>query len=163
MPPITGDHSLFANSSTRYTMAFTCDQVANNSLGSCRRCIGLTSFPKVPIWLACQKMGLGTFFPPRASGNSFQTMTRNDYCAMPFGHSSPGQNRRKQALAAYCSRWFRRTFTLHFPYPLSQHPRTFLLTSVDTPHGVSVLVAEASSRVFIRSSAQINYSRCTCG
>ncbi len=65
-------------------MAFTCDQVAHNSLKSCRRCIGLTSFPKVPNWLACQKMGLGTFYPPRAVGNSFQYVTWNDRCAMPF-------------------------------------------------------------------------------
>jgi len=78
MPPITGNHSLFTNSSTRYIMAFTYDQVARNPQGSCGRCIGLTSFLKMPIWLACQKMGLGTFYPPRAVGNSLQYVTWND-------------------------------------------------------------------------------------
>jgi hypothetical protein len=60
--PITGRRSLFASSSARCTVAIAYAPVAAFLRG--RRCIGFTSFPKVPIWLASQTMGLGTFYPP---------------------------------------------------------------------------------------------------
>ena len=77
MPSITDDHSLFATSSAPCTMAFACAQVAHPSLQMYGRCMGFTSFLKVPIRMADPMKGLGTFYPPHVLGNPLQCMTSN--------------------------------------------------------------------------------------
>lgn len=58
-------------------MAFACAQVAHPSLRTHGRCMGFTSFLKVPIRMADPMKGLGTFYPPHVLGNPLQCMTCN--------------------------------------------------------------------------------------
>lgn len=58
-------------------MAFACAQVARLSLRTYGRCMGFTSFLKVPIRMADPMKGLGTFYPPHVLGNPLQWMTCN--------------------------------------------------------------------------------------
>lgn len=76
MPSITDSHSLFATSSAHCTMALTCAWVA--SFLRTWRCVGFTSFLKVPRRSADRQMGLGTHYPPGAHrGNELRCMTRS--------------------------------------------------------------------------------------
>ena len=79
---------------------------------ACRpwRCIGFTSFLKMPIRLAGRKMGLGTFYPPHAQRERTARHDPQSQACCRFGRSSPGDPG-KQELAALWLRRFSRTFT----------------------------------------------------
>jgi len=124
MPSITDGHSLFATSSAHCTMARACAWVAY-PWGS-RRCIGFTSFPKMPSRSADRQMGLGTHYPPKVvagSGAKYMTLAPKTSCLLATAPSL----RKRQALAVQFLRWFKREFTLHFPYPIRQRPNHLLL------------------------------------
>lgn len=78
--------------------------------------MGLTSFPSVPIWLACQKTGLGTLFPPEVLWERCEVHDMRILTSCLLAAAPPLLER--QELAAQCSRRFRREFTVRFPYPL---------------------------------------------
>lgn len=155
MTPVTGAHSLFASSSTRYTMAVACASVATPDRRW--RCIGLTSFPKVPIRLASQRMGLGTFYPPRVRREQTQVddpgfQTR---CLLAAALRQVG----KQELAALWLRRFRRTFTCVSHTLYLGDP----LTSCSSDSSGLRRPYALARRSFDHGSAQTNCSGCTHG
>jgi len=56
MPPITDDHSLFAASSARCTMALACARVATTRVG-CGGASGLPRFPRCPVGRQTDRWG----------------------------------------------------------------------------------------------------------
>ena len=123
MTPITGAHSLFASSSARYTVAVACASVATPYWRW--RCIGFTSFPKVPIRPASQTMGLGTFYPPRVRREQAEVHDPQPQTRHRFGHSSLVA---QQTRVSCCFlRRFSRNVHLCFPCPIPRPPSHVLL------------------------------------
>jgi hypothetical protein len=108
-------------------MAVACASVAPpNGAG---RCIGLTSFPKVPTWLACQTMGVGTFYPPRAQWElNGSAMTVHCVARYRFGSSSPANRKTSVSWSMFTT--VLTNVQLAFPYPLPRHPCAVLLDAL---------------------------------
>ena len=123
MTPITGAHSLFASSSARYTMAVACASVATPYRRW--RCIGFTSFPKVPIRPAGQTMGLGTFSPPRVRREQIEVSDLQPQTRCRFGRSSPVA--RETRVSCFILTAVLSNVHLCFPYPLPRPPPYVLL------------------------------------
>ena len=105
-------------------MAFACARAALGQMAG--RCIGFTSFPKAPIWLACQKMGLGTLYPPRVQREQTEVHDPQFQTRCRFGHSSPVTRKTRVS----CSMVTTVLTSVHmcFPYPLPRHPLAVLLS-----------------------------------
>lgn len=112
-----------------------------------RRCIGFTSFPKVPRRSADRQMGLGTHYPPDVTmWNEIKCMTLISRTSCLLATAPPLQER--QALAVQWLRRFKREFTLHFPYPFRHRPGHGLLSGLRTRSRAPCVLAH---RTFLRS------------
>jgi hypothetical protein len=122
------------------------------------RCIGFTSFPKVPIRPAGQTMGLGTFYPPRVLREQVEVHDTQPQTRCRFGRSSPAS--RKTRVSCTILTTVLTNVHLCFPYPLPRHP---LIVLLDVSRSIAGALRAKRHGMFIRSSAQPNCSGCTNG
>ena len=73
-------------------------------------------------------MGLGTSYPPGVLRERCSVDDRSIQTPHLLVTAIPLLG--KQALAVLCLRWFKRKFTLHFPYPIPRRPSHFLLVGL---------------------------------
>lgn len=138
-------------------MAVACAWVASAKTAR-GRCIGLTSFPEVPIWLACQTMGLGTFSPPCAHGERLVMDDTRVRAQCRFGCSSPAS--RKTSVSCVILTTVPTNVQVAFPYPLPRHPCGVLLAA---SHALAGKLRVFRRRMAIHGFAQLDYSFCTHG
>jgi hypothetical protein len=128
MPSVTDGHSLFAQSSTPSTMAVDYSQVANpcglavSGAYLVSLCVHLAGKPEDGVR---DSLSTGSHFGKRCTVHDKCIRTS---CLLATASPRGG----KQAQAVQSLRWFRREFTLHFPYPLPQQPPRVLLVGLGT-------------------------------
>ena len=133
-------------------MAFACAPVAPPNCAG--RCIGLTSFPEVPIWLAGQTMGLGTLYPPHVLWERVVIDDRQlQTCA--FWRAAPViTHRGKRKLLNFYDGSNERSDLFPIPFTASS-PRGLLIAIAPSHEGAA---HSCEHRMVTRSSAQLDYS-----
>ena len=122
------------------------------------RHIGFTSFPKMPNPACGQKLGLGTFSPPRARREQAAIHDMQLQTRCHFGHSSPAN--RKTRVSYLIFTMVQTNVHMCFPYPLPRHPLTVLLDVSPTIAGVLCAIKR---EMFVHSSAPPDASGRTNG
>ena len=153
MTSITDAHSLFASSSIRSHQhlpaapplrAWRCDQTYLVSQGA--------QLAGEPV------MGLGTLSPPRVRREQAEVHDTQLQTRYRFGHSYPVS--RKTRVSCFIVTAVLSNVHMCFPYPLPRHPPIVLF---DVSHVIAGTLCTRKCGMFIRSSAQPNYSGCTNG